>query len=46
MGELETVLICTMRVLEMMARKGRGEPKHREMWGQIRRIAQMEEGRE
>ena len=45
MGELETVLVCTMRVLEMMARKGKGEAKYREMWGEIRRIAEMEEGR-
>jgi hypothetical protein len=46
LGEVETVLIWTKRVLEMIARRGEWEPQQREMWEEIRRIAEREEGRE
>ena len=44
LGESGTVLLCTVRVLEMLAR--RGKSKHRELWGEIRKIAEREERRD
>ena len=44
-GEVEDVLKWTMRVLEMMSRKGKTKPQLRQKWMEIRRIAAREEGR-
>ena len=42
-GEVEDVLIWTMRVLDMVSRKGKSQPQLREKWMKIRRIAEREE---
>ena len=43
--EMRTVLDATLRVLEMLSRRGKDEPVLRSTWGDIRRIAEREESR-
>merc|ERR1712202_37133 len=43
--EVDTVLNWTVRVLEMVARRGKWEPQQKQLWGQIRRIAEKWERR-
>ena len=43
--EMRTVLAATLKVLEMLSRRGKDEPTLRGIWGDIRRIAEREENR-
>ena len=44
-GEMRSVLYATLRVLEMLARRGQDVPTSRVTWGEIKKIAERGERR-